>query len=477
MSRRPNILFLQTDQQKASAAGPYGNHLVRTPCWDRLAAEGATYLHAYAASPICTPSRASVMTGVSPLVHRVLCHQNHAPENLAQLPELLRAAGYYGMAFGHYEEDRGLNRGWDHQLDSLASPELMEALKSQYHAGSREVGWSCGVHGLPPEKSHAALVTNATLAHLDERGQNDQPWFLHVAHIEPHPPYFAPLGFGDHQDPDRIPMPPRVPDEESPVWQREARAQLGTDLATPGDIRRCVAAYYNMIEYVDQEMQRLLDGLEVRGLLENTWVIASSDHGDYTGEKGLVMKSEALYECLLHVPLVIRGPGGNWSPGERIDDLVELTDLFPTILSLAGVEVPDYIQGRDLRARKEGAGPRRQAVFSAVGEYHGHLKTTMPWGLPEAGRRRALVRGARNHGWSYIRDPERGDEAYDLTRDPHELHNLLQDGGAVPPPVADLQRQLDDYEVECVKLFDSIGVRPGDRNFDSPPNTQLTAAG
>jgi arylsulfatase A-like enzyme len=103
--RQPHIFLIMTDQQKASATGCYGNPLVSTPTMDQLAAEGALYEHAHAPTTICTPCRTSIMTGVSPLVHRVLCHQDHAPANLRQLPELLAEAGYCAVAAGHYESD------------------------------------------------------------------------------------------------------------------------------------------------------------------------------------------------------------------------------------------------------------------------------------------------------------------------------------------------------------------------------------
>lgn len=467
MKSRPNILFVQTDQQKASATGPYGNHFVNTPCWNRLAAEGVTFENAYATSPICTPSRATVMTGVSPLVHRVFCHQNHVPDNLPQLQELLHAGGYHCLAAGHYEEHRGLARGWDEEIGFTGTPALERALRAHYDPGSREVGWSSGVHSLPPEESHAAVLTDEVLQRIDLKSGGDKPWFIHVAYVEPHAPYFAPVGFEDRQDPDRLPLPPRGPDADGPAWQMEARDQIGTHLATPDDIRRCVAAYYNMIEYADQQIQRLLDGLEERGLLENTWVIACSDHGDYTGEKGLFTKTESPYECLLHVPLIIRSPGGAWNPGKRITDLVELTDLFATMLALGDCEIPNYAQGHDLIGWLEAGHeePLREALYSAVGEYGGDLKTTMPWGIAHAGRRKSLVRGVRNQSWSYVRDPQYGDEGYDLTRDPHELRNVLQNDGNPPPEVVHLQKLLDAYEESCDRLFKELDVRPGDRNF------------
>jgi arylsulfatase A-like enzyme len=178
---------------------------------------------------------------------------------------------------------------------------------------------------------------------------------------------------------------------------------------------------------------------------------------------------------LLHVPLVIRGPNGNWHSGERNNDLVELTDLFPTILSLAGQDPPEYVQGHDLVQwlDEDVEEPLRPALFSAVGEYHGHLKTTMPWGLPESGRHPSLVRAARTRKFAYIRDPDYGDEAYNVRTDPYELRNLFQLGDPLPPQVTVLSALLDEEIQSCERLKREIPVIPGKRNFDEPLPTTV----
>jgi arylsulfatase A-like enzyme len=205
-------------------------------------------------------------------------------------------------------------------------------------------------------------------------------------------------------------------------------------------------------------MRRLHSALADRGLLDNTWIIIGADHGDYTGEKGL-----------LHVPLIIAPPEGvRWPRGTHISGLVDQVDLFPTILGMAGTQAPEYAQGHDLVSWvQDGASePLRDVAFAQVGDYHGSLGTTMPSGIAKAGRHPSLLQGARSPDFSYVRDLDYGDEAYDLRSDPSELVNLLGAGGQEPAEVVELRRRVDRWEDECIRLRDRLGVVPGFRGFD-----------
>ena len=179
-------------------------------------------------------------------------------------------------------------------------------------------------------------------------------------------------------------------------------------------------------------------------------------------------KTESLYECLLHVPLIISPPPNvGLSRGKQIEGLVDLIDLFPTILGIAGVDVPEYAQGKDLVSwAADGAvEPLRDCLFSQVGDYHGHLGQSN-YGGTKVGRHPGLVQAARTSAHSYIRDPDYGDEAYDLTQDPLELNNLLGVGAAEPEPIRQLRSLLEGWGQECLELRTRLGVVPGYRGFD-----------
>lgn len=466
---RPNILYLMYDQAKASATRIGGNEHMPAGLIDEVAAEGITFTEAYAPSPICTPCRASVMTGVHPLVHQVTCHQNNAPYNLPQLPELLQGAGYHTAVVGHYEVDRNLTRGWHEQVGHNEGGEISRVYRNWIASASpKDVGWGSGSIGCHADEGYAHTLTTRAFHVLDGIEALGKPWFLHVAHMEPHNPYFAPAPYDTLIDPDALPLPDTGEGKRRPAWQALAREQIGSHRATVADIRRLQAVYYGMCAYVDDQMRRLLDEMESRGLLDNTWIIISSDHGDYLGEKGLYNKTESLYECLLHVPLVILPPLDAGIPPLKIDHLVDLADLFPTILGIAGAPVPEYAQGRDLIGwvQDGAAEPLHDCIFSQVGDYHGNLKTTMPTGMAHAGRHPSLLHAARSRDFSYIRDPDYGDEAYDLRTDPKELDNLLEGGAPAPAEVARLREKVDAWEAECLRLRDELGVIPGYRGFD-----------
>ena len=502
--KRPNILYMMMDQQKASAASFLGNKRVPSPFMDSMAERGIAFSNAYAPSSICTPSRTSVFTGVHPLVHQVTCHQNRAPQNLPQLSELLQKAGYYTSVIGHYEENRNLSRGWHEQVPMKEAGPIREAYQRLVLSGRKDVGWSAGAIDCKPEEGLEFVLAERAYRMINEMEKAQKagnPFFFHAAYNTPHPPYFVPKPYSDLVPPSDVVLPRTSgPLELTPQWRKKVQEECGTADATEEDIRRTIAAYYGMIAYGDAAMKKVYDRMDARGLLDDTWIIISSDHGDYTGEKGLFTKNETCYECLLHVPLIICPPKNlemhEGVRGSRVDDFVDLIDLFPTMLEMAGEEVPEYTQGwsllwEGLSGQVERAGTARgsssdkhkrpkDALFAQVGDYHGYIKTSFPGGMPASGRHPSLVQGVRTRNHSYIADPDYGDEAYDLGRDPEELDNLLLAGGpyggggqpgASGPSenlqewAKQLQERINEWEETCLALRKELGVIPGDRGF------------
>jgi len=465
---KPNIVYIMFDQAKASAMSFMGGKHDTTPFCKRLANEGWVFDEAYSAAPICTPSRASVHTGTFPQVHQVTCHQNRAPYNLPQLAELLQAGGYYTAAAGHYEPERNLSRGWHEQSPMHERGPLFNSWMDHIRSGRKDVSWSSGAIDADAKDGNSTLLTDRMLRMLEEAEKSDKPFFLHICYDDPHPPYFVPRPYDTMFDPADMSLPEKGDLSDLPEWHKAARAEAGTDKASDDDIRKVIAVYYGMIRYIDDEMKRLYQALEKGGHLDNTWIIIGSDHGDYTGEKGFCNKSESLYKCLLHVPMIVVPPKGANEPiPQRISSLVSTVDLFPTILNMAGIEAPEN-QGRDILEwmRRSNRAPLRDTIFAQIGDYHGFIGTSWPSGMPASGRHKSLTHAARTAEGAYIRDPDNGDEAYDLTVDPNELHNLLKDSDSdLPVDIRHLRDEIDEFERECLELKERLGVVPGDRGF------------
>jgi len=468
-NEKPNIVLLMTDEQKLRTIQTYGNNILNFQFQDFMAENGIIFENAYANSPICTPSRASIMTGVYPIVHQVTCHQNRVPWNLPQLSELLQKEGYYTLACGHYEANRNLNRGWHEQVSEQESGIIRKTWKEWANMGRKDVGWSSGPMNICPEEGLAAKLTDRAIGMLDNAKASGAPFFFYMAYLEPHPPYFAPKEYYSLYEPEKVELPFVGEGHNKPKWQYQVMKECKTKEASELDIKKVIATYYGKVAYVNDQMQRLYHAMEERNMINNTWFILVSDHGDYTGEKGMFNKTESLYDCLLHVPLIVCPPPNiSFKRGKRVKEIVELIDLFPTILNIANIEVPKYIQGYNLVewSLDNSQEPLRKCTFAQVGDYHGPLKTTFPAGAPETGRRKSLLQGARTTNYSYIYDPDYGDEAYSLYNDPYELSNLLTSNISRPPKeILELKQNIKKLEKESIKLRNELKIVPGDRGF------------
>ena len=444
-SEQPNIILLMTDQQKASATSVYGNTVVQTPNWEKLAAEGITFERCFSCSSVCTPSRASMMTGVHVPAHGASSNRHIVAEGFTQLPEFLQAAGYETGVVGHHDGFAGLNRGWDYEIDWWDKKHglvqifyVADELSKKPHPVS---GWVSGAHPVAAEEGLAARMTDYAIEFI-EKAQT--PFFLHLAHLEPHPPYFPPEPYASMYPPESIGLPPDPTHDFRPAWQEEAAEELNCHLATDLDRKLAIARYYGMVSYADAQIGRLCSYLETQSLLENTWLIVASDHGDYAGEHGLFTKSHAMYDCLLHVPLIIRPPSGtSVRTGVRESEMVQLVDILPTCLDLAGLSAPEYLQGQNLLT-----GTDHKHVFAAIGGV-AEPRASFPQGMPKRGVHHEVVVSVRSASHKFVLDPENGDELYDLRNDPHELSNLILAGEH--PPQA-LIRALDQWRDSCAEI-------------------------
>ena len=340
--RKPNILYILSDQHAASVLGIEGDIAADTPHFDDLARGGARFVRAYCASPICLPSRMSLLTGRRP--HEQSCWTNEDILDSAQPTWLhaLGAAGYRPVLVGRMH-----SMGPDQYRGYVTRP-IGDHSPSWPGVPRRSLGSLSGTSGPnlvsvtrsgPGRSSYQALdgdVLQKAIALLEEhvRDRPDSPFALTVGFMLPHAPYVA-----AHEDfaavEARVPPPrqPRPADDEHP-FIRKWRLTKGLDTATPEEVQRARVSYYALVRHLDRRVGALLATLDRLGVAENTLVVYLSDHGDHIGERGLFWK-HTLYEESIRVPLIMRWPG-HIAAGQVVHTPVEVGGLGNTILSLIG---------------------------------------------------------------------------------------------------------------------------------------------
>jgi choline-sulfatase len=424
-NNRPNILLIMTDEHAPDVTGYAGDPLARTQNLDRLAARSVQFDTAVCAVPVCTPSRMCMLTGKEG--HRVAGWNNHwiiFPEHRTW-PEHFAEHGYRTclvgkMHFGGRDQMQGfqlrpygdLRHGVAHQAEPL---ELFPG----YH-GAR----SAGVSEIPESLMQDVVVTRESLAFARDHAATDPdtPWFLCASYGRPHPPFTTPARYHyryQGKSP-KIQLPANERDRLDPY----ARSfHDGAKSLTDEEIQAGRDGYYACVDFVDDLIGELLDGLERDGLLENTIVIYTADHGEMLGRHGIWGKC-VYFDPSICVPLLISGPG--IAAGHHVvEHPISLMDLFPTTCALAGLPLPREIDGVDFSAvlADPGSAPApRQYAPSLLTRYSAlvHLtKAPNKEGDPYQAFR--CVRDAR---WNYV-DVEGGSPLlFDLQSDPDERNNL-----------------------------------------------------
>lgn len=358
---RPDVLFVLSDQHRASALGCADDEPVETPNLDRLAADGTRFTRAYATTPVCAPSRASILTGLYPSEAGVPDNGSRLDPDAMTIGEAFSAAGYRTGYVGkwhlwdHAENyagggaaaaDHVRSRGFDEVFVPSAAHEYFDV--DHYRDGETRVE----TDGYAP-----AAQTEFALDFL-ERG-DDRPTCLVVSYGPPHNPYEqVPEEFRALYDPEAIPLRPNVRPilpyagehpEPTPLWAPPV-SQDADDFPvsdrTYVDPREGLADYYAGISAVDHQVGRILDQLDDWGRADDTLVAYTSDHGDQLWSQGHGQKSVP-YEESIHVPLLVRWPG-EVPDGRETDALAGLVDLAPTLYDLAGVDQPEDLSGQDL---------------------------------------------------------------------------------------------------------------------------------
>lgn len=428
-SDRPNILWYCTDQQRFDTIGALGNPHVRTPVIDQLVADGVAFTHAHCQSPICTPSRASFMSGMYPSrVHNTRNGNATFPDSPPLISKLIADQGYdCGMigkfhlqSSGKRTEPRIKDDGYRYWKFSHAPRNDWPEGEHDYADWVREKGGDLDALRLSPERVppeyHQTTWSTERAIEFIEEDRGDAPWMLNLNIYDPHPPFEPPKVYEDQFDADSMPGPHF---EETDIEQ-QARLS-GADFQPRGemDAKEAQAKYYAMIAQIDDQFGRLLDYLDRTGQRENTVIIFTSDHGETLGDHGLMFKGCRFYEGLIRVPLIFSFPE-KFQKGIKSDELVELLDLSATLLDLAGAEIPDYHQGKSLvpiLSGNSGETPFRDFVRC---EYFDALAAHFTGGNGSF----ATMHRTRDFKLSVYHNLDNVGELYDLKNDPWEHRNL-----------------------------------------------------
>ena len=453
-AKQPNILILMTDQQRYDSLGCYGASFAHTPNLDRLAGEGVVFERCYANNPICTPSRASMMTGKHLPGHGVYRLYDNLPLDEVLFPARLQALGYTTALFGklHVSSietesyERHPNDGFDVYEPCLEGCLRMDAPYQAYAQWLKEVDPEFHdrldregrklLH--PPRDRHMTYwAAERTMAYLENNAASngDKPFFCMMSIFEPHNPYeHYPKEMESLVDPAKVPDPQPRPadlkDEPSGIERERHGCHLGDiDSFSAEALRKMRDGYHTAVAYADFEFGRVLDTLEKTGLADNTLVLFTSDHGDMLGDRGLLVKGAHFYEGNVHVPLLMRWP--NRLPASaRTAGLVQLNDIAATVLAAAGME-PDEREAvmpgaRDLSPLARGECGEVHDVAVCCYRNSGMNRDGAYWDPP---MHATMIRDARyklNVWHGEAGHPSEG-ELYDMECDPLETQNLWND--------------------------------------------------
>ena len=454
---RPNILFIISDQHRADCLGCYGNPRIRTPNIDRLSAEGVRVDRAYVTNPLCTPSRASILTGRSVSGHGAWNLGVPLPESIPTLPGVLSEQGYRTAALGKihltpqvagcpdYPENvdfwnRNPEPDWHGPYFGFEEVQLFvghtklighygqyikhnhPGLADKYepeHALEKPTGapnsWKSG---FPLEHHSCTWICDRTVEFL--KGYDGRPFFAQCSFPFPHFPFSPPAPYCYHYNPEDMALPERREDDlegKPPHVMRYYRSGGGGQGAlcdvTEAQMREVVAHTYGMIGLVDDTVGRILGTLEVMGLAQNTIVMFCADHGELLWDHGLLKKGPYPYEGLLRTPMIWRWPDG-LSSGRATEGLFSFSDIAPTALGMLGLQPWAGVEGRSqLPVLRGNARSVRDAALTEY--YHGRVR-------PEDGMRLKTLTTERWRLTHYVGEPF--GELYDLQEDPGEFVNL-----------------------------------------------------
>jgi arylsulfatase A-like enzyme len=390
MSDKPNILYVFADQMRSMSIGCLHDDPVQTPNLDRLAQQGVLFRNAFANTPVCTPSRGSLITGKHAWSCRCIANDLRLPEDEISIADVLKEQGYR----------RGYVGKW--HLDGISRHMFTPPGRRRHGFDDYWAAYNCNHNYFDckwfeddcpdvkrAEGYDADIQTDQAIGFMER--YRDEPFCLFLSWGPPHDPYrLVPQEFLDMYPPDQVPL----------------------RLNAEGADRESIAGYLAHVTALDRNVGRLMEALDRLGLAENTLLVFSADHGDMLWSHGRRNKQQPWDESI-HIPLIMRWPG-HLPEGQMQDLLISVADHTPTLLGLAGVPVPETMNGLDLSGAILGSSAERPSSV-LIGEYVSFDQGAnwQPW------------RGVRTERYTYARWLQGGALLYDNQADPYQLDNLM----------------------------------------------------
>lgn len=476
-----NVILFLTDQLRKDFLGCYGNPVVQTPHLDTIARDGVRFERAYTQNPFCCPARASILTGTYPRTHGIWHNGIQFITGCPTAGDMMNEAGvrsasvgkiHFNPWFGQappvaYEESAAywkthpemadwsgpyigfeqVRMTFGHVAYSTHAGHYGAYLRNEFPEGIelltreralRDDGYvQTWRNAIPEEHHYNTWIADNTIDLIDQ--YDNERFFLHVSFPDPHHPFSAcePYAsmFSRKEMPDSIPasedelakMPPHYLKQHrgQPSFYEKGPPAFATEI--DGEpLREIKTQAYGMTTHVDRSIGRIIDHLEERGLLDETMLIFTADHGELLGDHGLLLKGPFFYQQLLNIPIIIRPPS-SWRPSTGANasdavnrDIVAHVDLLPTILDSMGIDVPDYLPGQSLvpvlRGEPSPAGRSYTPRDTVLTEFR-------PFDCP-------TMKVIHHENWklAYYGGQPYG-ELFNLTEDPDEHHNLWDDPG------------------------------------------------
>lgn len=424
VTKKPNVIIILTDQWRAQATGYGGNTDVKTPNLDKLAQESMVFNTAVAVMPVCTPYRASLLTGQYPLTHGLFYNDKPLSSDALTMAEIFKSNGYNTGYIGkwhlngHKEGEDTYNQrklpvkkdrrqGFDYWKVAEVTHEYNNSF--YFDENDKRHVWE-GYDAFPQ--------TDSAINYIKKNGSN--PFLLMLSWGPPHDPYFsAPAVYRKLYDPAKITLPPNVPDSFS-------------------DTARVVLAnYYAHCTALDKALGNLLEALEEAKVADNTILVFTSDHGDMLFSKGALKKQRPWDESIL-VPLLVRYPAALGRKRTDINMPINTPDLLPTLLGLSKINVPSSIEGQDFSKqliRKKNLSNEAALVILPV-PFH-------EWNFKNGGREYRAIRTER---YTYAKDLKGPWLFYDNLKDPYQQDNLVNN-----PRYADVEKKMNQLLAQKLK--------------------------